>query len=72
VWVPGHYEVTIQQVWVPGAVHQVWIAPVFSTQIGFRGIRFQVCVSPGRWKTVRDAGHYETRRERVWVDGRWC
>jgi hypothetical protein len=70
-YVPGHYEVRTRQVWVPGTVTRVWVEPVYrQIRIGRRGT-IRICVRRGYFENVRSPGHYELRRERVWVPGHW-
>lgn len=71
VWVPGHYEMREERVWVPGACRRVWVEPVYSWRSDYRGCRRRVLVREGYWESVQEPGHYETRRFRVWVEGCW-
>ena len=71
VWVPGHFEVLKQTVWVPGSSRQVWIAPAYATRFDACGRAYQVCSRPGHWRTITEPGRYETRRVRAWIDGYW-
>jgi len=71
VWIPGHYEMRCEQVWVPGCTRQEWVPPCYEWRVNFCGERFQVLVRPGFWRTVVDAGRYEMRNVQVWVPGRY-
>jgi hypothetical protein len=71
VWVPGHYEVVLQPVWVEGPAREVWCAPAYQWRRDSCGRLFKIMVSPGHWTTVTSPGHNETRRVEVWQPGRW-
>ena len=71
-WVPGHYEVRCERVWVPGCTRQEWVPARYEWRIDTCGRRFQVLVEPGHWITVTDPGRYEAREVRVWVPGYWA
>ena len=72
VWIPGGYQTVCRRVWVPGCVERVWVEPSFGFRLGSCGERVRVQISAGYWKNVHSAGHYETRRVRVWVPGYWA
>lgn len=71
VWTPGHYDTVERRVWVPGHEDRVWVEPVYETRYDAYGRSCEVLVRAGYWKTVRSPGHYETRRDEVWVPGGW-
>lgn len=71
VWTPGHYETRCERVWVEGAREQVWVPARYEWRHDSCGRAYQVCVSPGYWRTVCAPGHYEARQVRVWVEGCW-
>lgn len=70
-WVAGHYETVCRQVWVEGCWRDVWVDAVYETRIDHCGRVIRVCVRPGYWTRVQDAGHFETREVQVWVDGHY-
>jgi len=69
VWVPGHHETRLEQVWVPGCSERVWVEPVFELRLGSCRTWIRVEVAPGHWRTVQHPGHYETRAVSVWIPG---
>jgi hypothetical protein len=71
VWVPGRYETRCERVWVEGRSRQVWAPARYEWRWDGCGRMYRVCVSAGRWTTVVDPGHYESRDVRVWVPGHW-
>jgi len=71
LWVPGHYEVVWQKVWVAGVERRVWVEPVFELRYDSCGRAFQFCAAGGHWETVCEPGHYETRDVQVWTPGHW-
>lgn len=71
VWVPGHYEVRCERVWVPGACERVWVPPVYQWRHDSCGRAYQVLVCDGYWKTVEHPGRWENREVKVWVEGCW-
>lgn len=68
---PAHWTIVTEQVRVPGACRQVWVPPVYRTELSCCGNPIQVLCTPGWFRTVRDADRFETRRRRVWVPARW-
>ncbi len=71
VWVPGRYEMEQQRVWVEGQTRQIYVPPVYETRCDYRGRAYQVQISAGHYRVVRDPGCYEFRRVRVWKPGFW-
>lgn len=71
IWVPAHYETVVRQVWVEGCFRDVWVDPVYEYRLDHCNRLVKVCVRAGYWARVQDPGHFETRREQVWVDGRY-
>lgn len=63
----GRWETRHERVWVPGAVHRVWVPPVFETRYDYRGCPYQVQVRCGFWDTIQEQGYWEHRDTRVWV-----
>jgi len=69
-WVPSHYEVQTENVWVPGACETIWVPPSYRTiWDGCRWIR--VTSEPGHYATIQHPGHYEYQEVRVWVPGHY-
>jgi len=68
-WVPGHYETTEHQVWIPERKEKVWSPAIYETRYDHCGRPYQTLARPGRWDVVCHPGYYETRRRRVWVPG---
>jgi hypothetical protein len=75
VWVPAHWQWCARQVWVGGTCRQEWVAPCYEDRNYAYGPgcgkTVKVCVRPGYWHEVRTPGHFETVRERAWVEGSW-
>ena len=71
VWTPGHYETRCEKVWIEGSETKVWIEPRFEWRYDPCGRAYQVCIEPGRWKTVCTPGHFEQRDVNVWIQGGW-
>lgn len=65
-WNTGSYQLQTTQVWVPGQTQQVWTAGTCTQIRGPFGGYIQSC-SPGYYRTVVSAGHYENRQNWVWV-----
>lgn len=70
-WVPGHWAIESQRVWVPGQSSQVWVPPVYGTHYDECGLPVQVLVKAGYYKTVTQPGCWTTKRVRVWKPGCW-
>jgi hypothetical protein len=70
-WVPGHYEVVQDRVWVAGREEKVWVEPVYQWHYDPCGRATRVCVQEGYWKVVCTPGHYETCPRQMWVEGYW-
>lgn len=69
VWVPGHYEVREEKVWVPGVCERVWVPPTYKmVWDGCRPVR--VVCRPGHYRAIEHPGRWECREVRVWVPGR--
>jgi hypothetical protein len=68
-WVPGHFEAQETRVWIPERKEKVWVPAVYGTRFDACGRAYQVLIRPARWSVVCDPGHFETRRERVWIAG---
>jgi hypothetical protein len=71
VWVPGRYEELERRVWVEGGERTEWVPARYETRLDECGRPTSVLVRAGHWQTVRDAGHFELRTVRVWVEGFW-
>lgn len=71
VWIPGHYEIVDEQVWVPGFEERVWIEPVFELRRDACGEARRVLISAGHFEVRCRAGHFELRSVRMWQPGRW-
>lgn len=71
VWVPGRYETVEQRVWVEGGELREWVPARYETRYDEWGRPTSVLVRQGYWKIGCDAGHFEVRAVRTWVDGYW-
>lgn len=71
VWVPGHYEVRCEKVWVEGPEERVYVMPVHETRYDKCGRAYQVELRSGYWMTVKQPGRFEERRVRTWVPGHY-
>lgn len=71
VWVPGRYEEVERRVWVEGGERTEWVPARYETRLDEWGRPTSVLVRAGHWQAVRDAGHFELRTVRVWVEGFW-
>lgn len=65
-WNSGSYQLQTTQVWVPGTTMQVWTQGNCRQLVGPFGGYVQHC-TPGYYRTVVTAGHYENRQNWVWV-----
>lgn len=63
----GYWETRNEQVWVPGTERRVWVEPQYEVTRDPNGDERRMLVREGYWKTVQDAGRYETRTVQVWV-----
>ena len=70
IWVPGHYETRVRDVFVPPRHEKVWIEPVYEDAIDRYGGRTRVLVREGRWEVIETPGFYEPRTEQIWIPGR--
>ena len=70
IWLPGHYEMVRESVWIPGPCQRVWVEPVYEWRLGRCGFEY-VCVRAGYWYSVQLPGHHEDRCRQVWRPGRW-
>ncbi|MBI3817393.1 MAG: hypothetical protein HY286_01785 [Planctomycetes bacterium] len=71
IYIPAHYEIVSRQIWIEGCFRDVWVEPVYDFRRDACGNLIRVVARAGYWTRVQDAGHYETVRENVWVDGRF-
>ena len=71
VWIPGRYEIRERRVWVDGGFDRVWVEPEFGLRLDDCGLEVRFLLRRGYWKNGRRPGHYELRREKVWVPGHW-
>ena len=71
IYVPGHHEDVVREVWVPGQTKRVWVPPEYQVVHDSCGRRREILVRPGYWREHCEPGHFETRSERVWVPGHW-
>ncbi len=71
-WVPGHYEVRCEQVWVPGACQQIWHEPIYECRTTYSGHTYKVLVQDGWWETRQAPGHHQMVERKVWVPGYWA
>ena len=70
-WIPGRYEVRDQRVWIPASYERVWVEPEFGVRFDDCGLEVRFQISRGYWRKVHRPGHYEVRRQKVWVPGTW-
>ena len=70
VWVPGYWQTTTRQVWVPGATRLEMVPEVVQIFL-VGGVEVRRVVQPGYWRPVQDPGRWETRIEQTWVPGYW-
>jgi hypothetical protein len=68
-WIAGRYETVEREVWIPESREKVWVPALYETRFDPCGRAYQVLVRPGAWTVVCNPGHFETRRERIWVPG---
>jgi hypothetical protein len=69
VWVPGHYEIVRTRVWVPAYTHKVLRPAEYAYRWDRCGQRVRYVVRPAHWETVRVAGHWDYRSQKVWRPG---
>ena len=64
----GRYELQNVQTWVPDQQQQVWVEGQCSNSGRGRGRHpWRTNCSPGYYRTMWTAGHYETTQQWVWV-----
>jgi len=64
----GRYELQNVQTWVPGQQQQVWVEGQCTNNGRGRGRHhWRTNCSPGYYRTVWTAGHYQTTQQWVWV-----
>ena len=70
-WVPGHYEIVVQPVYVAGFEERTWVPARYGWVRDRYGRAVWACIRPGHYEVVRRPGRYENRQVRVWVPGSW-
>ena len=70
-YIPGHYKVVMERVFIPGGSYQVFVPPRYETKcLGpFRSPVTRYI--PGRYVLKREPARYEYQHKRVWVPGRY-
>ncbi len=79
-WVPGHYEIRCERIWIEGYWEQIWIPPEYRQ---VRVTRYdpwgrpvthwkRVLVREGYYDRIWHEGYWETREVREWVPGHWA
>lgn len=66
VWMPGHYEIVQEKVWIPARKERVWVEPVYE-----RRRHHRVLIREGYYKKVIIPGYYDIQERKVWVEGRY-
>jgi hypothetical protein len=70
-WIPGHYEIVEQQVFIPGETRRLWVDPQYVRE-WHNGCPVYIQVKNGHYRCETTPGHYETRSVQQWVDGYWA
>jgi hypothetical protein len=78
-WVPGHYEIRAERIWIEGYWEEVWIPPEYKqirvTHYDRHGRPYtvwkQVLVREGHHEKIWHEGYWETREVREWIPGHW-
>ncbi len=70
-YVPGRYEVSQQQVYIPGHWTREYVPPQYERR-EVNGRNVQVMVREGYYEPVYVPERYETRPVRVWVPAHWA
>jgi hypothetical protein len=75
-WVPGHYEVQTEKVWIDGCYEKVWVPPVtqrvWVQPRNGRGYWREDIVEPGHFENVWHKGYWDYQEVQVWVEGFWA
>lgn len=70
-YVPGHYDIVREQVWVPGCTHQIYVEAVYRTEFDHFGRAYQVLVTPAHYQTIQDQGRYDWVERKIWIPESW-
>ena len=78
-WVPGHYEIRAERIWIEGYWEEVWIPPEYKrirvTRYDRHGRAYtaweKVLVREGHHEKIWHEGYWETREVREWIAGHW-
>ena len=70
-YIPGHYVISHERVFVPGAVRRVFVPARYVTRCGLFGFRYQRMIEPARYQSYREPGRYELRKKKTWRPGRY-
>ena len=70
-YIPGHYEIRQERIFIPGSVQRVFVPARYVTRCGLFGIRYRREIAPAHYQNYREPGHYELRKRKVWIPGRY-
>jgi hypothetical protein len=70
VWVPAHFTIVYQQVWIAPHYVDRWVPPVYQHQL-IRGQAIYVMVQAGYYQRVLAPGYYDLVPVQIWVPGQW-
>lgn len=79
VWVPGHYEIRCERVWIEGYWERIWIPSEYKdvrvTKYDARGRMTtfwkRVLIREGYHDRIWHEGYWDTHEIREWVPGCW-
>ena len=69
-WVPGHYQIVQERVWIPGETRKIWVPAKYCWKWR-NGRKVKVRVRDGYYRYENVDGHYETVKKKIWVEGYW-
>ena len=70
-YIPGHYEISEERIFIPGSVQRVFVPARYATRCGLFGIRYTQKIAPAHYQSYREPGHYELRKRKTWIPGRY-
>ena len=70
-YIPGHYQISHERVYVPGAIRRVFVPARYVTRCGLFGIRYRRVIEPAHYQSYREPGRYELRKKKAWIPGHY-
>jgi hypothetical protein len=70
-FVPGHYELHIERVLIPGTYRDEFVPAVYRERRGPFGVIRRELIRPACTRRIRVPARWEDRTVKIWVPGTW-